>query len=388
MSEYDVTCCEPSAVVEEKHHPYGPSRWPALAVCGHWAGKPGGADAERGTALHALFARAAKGELGAEDEEKAADVFERNAIALGRKVLEMAGGNPDKVMVEESVTCPAPRGVEDEFEEGEVFGRADVAWFEGKGRLHVADLKMVANPDRDYRPQLVPYAYGLSMEWDSEGPVTLHTLYVDTMEVTEDSMEWEELEKAYGHLWQKVHAVSRGVAGTPVQSGWCQLCANYESCPACREVAQSVAPGGRLADAPKRWPDFTSQQKAQLCVVAEQVGKWADAIKKRAGDDAKAGEAIEDPENGIFFGLQERKGPLTLDTDRAWEMVKSKAKSKDIPQEKLRAQFVSCLKLDAAKFKGLLQGVAWMSAKDATAAMEECGTRGPSSKAFVRKPVK
>lgn len=383
MSEFDVTCCDPSAVVaEEKHHPYGPSRWPALAVCPHYVGKPGGADAQKGVALHALFAKAAKGELDADAEENAADIFERNTIALGRAVLEMAGGNGEKVMVEETVTCPNPPGVDDCFEDGQIFGRTDAAWFDAKsGDLHVADLKMVENPDRDYRPQLVAYAYGLAREWDAMPTCHLHTLYVDTRSIKSDVMEWEELEKSYRILRAKVYRASRPqeAAALPVQSGWCQLCAKFEGCAAPRAVAETVAEGA-LADLakPAEWAALAAPRKAQICVLADTVEKWAKAVKANAAADAKAGVAIEDPENGIYYGLQERKGVLNLDTDKAWEV----AKAHDIKRE----QFVACLKLDAKAFKALL--MAWMKGREAEALLETCGTRGNGTVSFVRKGVK
>lgn len=43
------------------HYPFGPSRWPILLDCAHFEGKTASANAERGTALHELFARVLKG---------------------------------------------------------------------------------------------------------------------------------------------------------------------------------------------------------------------------------------------------------------------------------------------------------------------------------------
>lgn len=384
MSEFDVTCCDPAAEVsEERHHPYGPSRWPALAVCPHYAGKPGGADAQKGVALHALFAKAAKGELAEDAEENAADTFERNAIILGRKVLEMAGGNPEKMMVEETVVCPEPPGVIDHFDDGQIYGRKDVSWFDtATGDLHVADLKMVESPDRDYRPQLVPYAYGTAREWDATPTCHLHTLYVDTLAIKSDTMDWDELVKAYTVLRAKVYAASRPqeVAAMPVQSGWCQLCANFEACPAPRAVAETVA-GGSLADCtkPTAWAALSPQRKAQICVLADTVIRWGKEVKAIAAKDAKSGVAIEDPDNGIYYGLQRKKGKLEPNIDLCWEA----AKDLDIPRE----VFVTCLNVDQTRFKDLLMSK-WMKSKEADAVLERCGARGNPTASFVRKGVK
>ena len=371
----------------DAHHPFGPSRWPALVECGHYEGRPGGADAARGTALHELFAKAA---LGAAGEESAADTFERHAVLLGLHVRELAeqAGGADKLMVEQTVTCPPVPGGEPEgaafvadaggFIAPEVFGRLDAAWWDG-AELHVADLKTADNPERDYTPQLVAYAFGLAEEWGVEpSGVSLHLLCVETNRDKVSAFDWPTLSQRYAEFRARIVAVALGRKDEPKQCGWCPLCAHYEACRACRDVAETV--DQHLSDiaSPERWAALTPARKARFCVLAETVAKWAEAVKKAAGDDAKAGVAIEDPEAGIFYGLQEKKGRLDLDTDLAWEVAKKCHIS--------RESYVACLKVDPTKFKQLL--ASWHKRRDVEEMLETCGTRGKPTLAFVRKGAK
>lgn len=350
------------------HHPFGPSRWPALLECPYWQGKPGGADAQRGTRLHELFA------LGIDAAAPTpADAFERNAIALGERLRGMAPQGVE-IKTEQRVVLSVPYDLPDLG----IFGRYDAAWYDaGKRTYHVADLKMVHNPDRDYRPQLLAYA----MAWPPELNVArfaLHFCYVETGEIVTEEIEAGAAAAEYRELYRRIAELATGgTAYAAKQSGWCQLCAGHESCPAPREVAESVT-AGKLAGAPDRWPTFSSEQKARLCVLADAVAKWADAIKKRAGDDAKGGAAIEDPEHGIYYGLQARAGKLQVSTEDAWAVCR---------QHLTPEGFKPCLDVSVTRLTAALKA-AGMAAKDAKALVEGAGTRGPSSWAFVRKADK
>lgn len=352
----------PATMPESSHHLYGPSRWPALAVCARWQGRNAGADAARGTALHERFARALTGQ----DVPPPSDFFDTNADSLAARLRELAECNP--VAVEVCVAVAVPDGAPDLG----VYGRADAAWQDG-ANVHVADLKSVHNPDRDYRPQLLAYA---SAFFDGEGAVErvfLHTLYADTGELVTEDYTIEEARRFHAATYKRICGIASGeLQEEPTQSGWCALCARFEACAAPREVA--VAVRDTLADVQERWGDFPPARKAGFCVLAEAVAKWAEAVKKRAAEDAKAGVSIEDVDNRIFFGLQQRAGRLTVDTARAWEAVRGRL----TPEV-----FKSCLNVDASRLVAALKA-GGMKLKEARALVEECGERGKPSAAFVR----
>lgn len=359
----------------EKHHAYGPSKWPALLECPCFEGRPATADTQCGTDLHALFESVLRGEYDGEPK----DAMEYHVVNAALDFLRTA--KPvDGFHIEETVKLPAPpqNGPDDE-----IFGRLDLGWIQDGETvdLHIVDLKMAENPDRDPRAQELGYAFGLARSAATPlepERIILHTVYADTGDVTQDVIwadeAWKEYEANYVRIANIVHGL---VPAKPRQCGWCTLCAHHESCQAPRAVAETVAEGA-LADAPEHWAEFTSARKAQLCALADTVAKWAGAIKALAGDDAKAGQAIEDPENGIYYAVQERKGRLDLDTQTAWEAVK----------DRLTADgFKACLSVAASKLKDALKAVG-MKAKEADALLESAGTRGPSTLVFVRKGVR
>ncbi len=344
------------------HHLYGPSRWPALAVCPRWTGRQAGADAARGTALHERFARAVQGG----EVPPAADFFDTNADALASRLRELAGGAP--VEVEVLLAVAVPPGAPDLG----VYGRADAVWQDGAS-VHVADLKSCHNPDRDYRPQLLAYASAFFDGEEAVERIYLHTLYADTGELVTEDYTIDEARRLHADNYKRVVEIAGGeVQDGPMQSGWCALCAHFEACAAPREVA--VAVRDSLADVPERWGDFSPERKAGFCVLAEAVSKWADAVKKRAAEDAKGGIPIEDETNGIFFGLQQRAGRLAVDTVRAWEAVQG-ILSPEV--------FKAALDVNQTRLVDALKGTG-MKPKEARALVESCGERGAPSVAFVR----
>lgn len=346
------------------HHPFGPSRWPALMECPCWQGKPGGDDAERGTELHAIFEAVLKG-----NKHEPRDTFEENVIRAAESILAMAG-TPQRWWIEERVQVYTPGGAKTE-----IYGRVDVAWQETGGDLHVVDLKMVENPDRNHRPQLLPYAFGLIGEGPVPATIHLHMAYADSGRVTHESLPiaqaWREYVEVYGRIDSIMHSPE---PLPPVQSGWCNLCDSFTECQAPRAVAQNVA--GTLADAPEHWPEFTPARKAQLCVLADAVIKWGEAIKGNAAEDAKAGIVIQDESNGIYYGTQERKGRLVIpDVQQAWEILKPYLTAEG---------YRGCLSVNQTELKSALK-LAGLKPAEVNATIERCGNRLPPTLVFVRR---
>lgn len=348
------------------HHPFGPSRWPALMECPCWEGKPADTDAERGTHLHAVFEAALTGVK--KDPE---DAFEANVIRAADEIRAMAV-KPVRWWIEERVCIYTPGGTKTP-----IFGRMDVAWLEAEGDLHVVDLKMVENPERNYRPQLLGYAFGIIGSGASPGTIHLHMAYADSGKVTHESLPVAEAWTEYAEIYRRIDAIMVAAEPlAPVQCGWCNLCAKFAECKAPRAVAEKVSE--QLASVPEHWADFNPARKAQYCVLAEAVAKWSAAVKERAAEDAKAGLPIEDPDNGIFYGVQERQGRLVLGTEQTWGAVKP-----IIPADRFR----QCLDVSATRLTAVLKEHG-MKPKDIKTLLEGCGTRGASSLSFVRKGVK
>lgn len=357
----------------DRHHPYGPSRWPALLECPCWEGKGVGEDATKGVRLHAILEQLLK-----EDSPyDPVDEMELHVVQIAGKIRQMADGA--KILSEVTVRLPPPRGYHAHVQD--IFGRLDVAWVTGP-ELHILDLKMVKSPERDNGPQLIAYAAGLLRELRNPAIrcVCLHVASCDNGGIS-DIGRFD-----IDHLFSTYEADYIGidnVAGTPkeerkpTQGGWCSICAHFP-CPACMAVA--VKAKESLADVAQEgtWNALTPEKKAQNCVLAEFLIKLGEAIKAKAADDCKHGVRIEDPEHGIYYGLQERKGTLRLDVDAVWGLFKETGVG--------REEFVAVTKVDATKAAAALKAHG-MTAREAKVRLEECGARGESSVAFVRKPV-
>jgi len=358
------------------HHPFGPSRWPALLECPHWEGKPTSPDAERGTALHELFARALLGEETGEPE----DLFEEHVLRLAEKYramhLEEKGDLSEaekRLLVEHSVRLDQPMG-----EMSDIFGRVDCAFMTKGAVLHVIDLKMAENPERDYLPQLIAYASGIAVSCAFDPvEIVFHVAYADSGKKLERRMPADEVWCRYEELFERIQVIASGEKGEANQCGWCALCAKQASCPATEAVAKAVT--DRLADAPGRWAEFAPARKAQLCVIAEAVVKWGEAVKAVAAEDARNGNPIEDPENGIFYALQERKGRLVVeDVQTAWDLLKPHLTA---------GEYRGCLSVNQTALKSALKKKG-MKAAEANAMLERCGTRLPPTTVFVRRGAK
>ena len=355
----------------DKHHPFGPSRWSALAECPCYTGKPGGTDASRGTNLHAIFSSVIQGDYVDVND----NTLEANAAWLAQEVLRMAGGT--KVATEEKVVCNAPEGMAEGFAEP-IFGRFDAAWVDDC-RIHVADLKMVENPDRDYTPQLVAYAFGLSAVLaEPKQEFVMHTLYVDTRRIKTVVMKWEELRECYIDLYCRVSMIAARKIYEPKQCGWCNLCAKQAGCPAVTAMVEKVSSKVATIDTAEM-ETWKPSKIAQFLVLCEQVAKAKEAAVEVAKKLAMSGVSIEDADNGIYYGLQIRSGKLTLDTDAVWRVCQAHGMERDT--------FVGCLEVSATKVSSALKSVG-VKPKDAKALLEECGARSEPTTAFVRKGTK
>ena len=353
--------------LREQHHAFGPSKWPPLLECPCWESKPATEYSERGTRLHELFERVMK-----DEEVEPADAFEWHVVKAACDIRRSEHPDEHGFLSETTVGIPGTIGIH---------GRLDLGWIDAEtADIHVADLKLACNPERDHRAQLLAYAIGILARYRKEkaaGPhVHLHMLYADGSEGTTQTLKTAEAIDLHLRNASHIRHIVDGEADmTPRQCGWCELCAKFASCTAMQTVVKQAGP--RLAEAakPAVWADYTPERKAQACALADTLAKWCAAVKEHAAADAKAGETICDPEHGIFYGTQERQGRLLPETDAAWRAVRNLLSPE---------AYKACLDVSASRLTAALKD-AGMAAKDIRALLEECGTRGPSTLVFVRK---
>lgn len=125
------------------------------------------------------------------------------------------------------------------------------------------------------------------------------------------------------------------------------------------------------------WKNLEPAAKAQICDVAEALGKIAADVKVLAGMDIGNGIAIEDPEHKLFFALQERAGRLVLETAKVKALLEKRG---------VADRFAECVDVSVTKTTAVLRS-AGMPSEVARAMLEDCGTRGAPSTSFVRRKV-
>lgn len=361
--------------LEGAHHPCGPSKWPALLECPVYQSRPPTEDTKRGTDLHAVFEAVMRGSYDGEPT----DMLETHVVNAAREFLQSA--NTGRFYIEEPVELPPPN--DSPRTKGEFHGRLDLAWRDwDTGSLHIVDLKLAENPDRDYHAQLLGYAAGMMRRMGyTPRVVYLHVVYADTGNITEEALAGEDAWSEYNANYRRVESIWKGEANplSPRQCGWCSLCAAFTTCPAMKEVVDKANPKLEEAAKPEVWATFPSERKAQLCALADTIQRWCVAVKENAAADAKAGELIEDAEHCIWFVTQERKGRLVIDdAQRAWNIL-----SPHLTAEGYRR----CLSVKPSELKAALQETGMKNA-DVNALVEQCGTRLPSTTVFVRRGMK
>lgn len=353
------------------HHPHGMSRWPAILACPCFEGRESSADAALGTKVHAFLAwllteLKERGRLPDVDTASLS-LHEAGALRAARWVADTLREEmvwPRALRIEERVT------VFDAARKETVFGTADCVWTVGS-TVTVLDFKTFWNPGRDYLPQLAGYGYGAACASKTEVThIRCVVAYGDHAGVDEQVVTKEDAARICARA-----LAAFGGSCEPKQCAWCELCTKFSGCPACVRTALPLAePDGKKKLA-ESWSGLTSVRKAQLLVLAEFAGKWADAVRESAKADLLMGEVLEDPENGISYVLRSTRGRLKLDCDALWEAAKERGVTKEA--------FKACLKPDATEAKKALRA-AGLTAKAADDLLETCGSRGAGSQTLVR----
>ena len=342
-----------------------------MLACPCFAGRESSEDAALGTKVHAFLAwllteLKERGRLPEVDTD-ALSFHECGALRAARWVadtLREEMTSPHALRIEERVT------VFDAARKEQVFGTADCLWVHGS-TVTVVDFKTFWNPGRDYLPQLAGYGYGAACASKTDVThIRCVVAYGDHNGVDEQVITKEDAARICERA-----LVAFGGACEPRQCAWCELCTKFSGCPACVRTALPLAePEGKKKLA-ESWSGLTSVRKAQLLVLAEFAGKWAEAVRESAKADLLMGEVLEDAENGISYVLRSTRGRLKLDCDALWAAAKAKGVQ--------AAAFRACLKPDATEAKKVLRA-AGLTAKAADEVLESCGVRGSGSQTLVR----
>jgi hypothetical protein len=254
------------------------------------------------------------------------------------------------------------------------FGTADV-WYANPERhsLVVWDFKTFRNLSRDYTAQLAGYALAIccavSFKVDD---VSLRTLYGDSNVIDSVSLQREELESFYFDAMKAFDAGENGTA-QPTQCNWCELCANFASCPACLAVAETVKE--TLADAPANIATYTPDKRARVMLLAEFFVKWAKAVIDANKAVMIDGGEVRSDALGAAWGLRTKRGALKLDTPKACRELMARGVAADIVRGELE--------LPTAGFERAAKTVG-IKGKALDEFKERCGTRGADTVQVVR----
>ena len=324
------------------HHPYGPSRWPALAACPRFAGKAASADAEYGTRIHGFLAGLLSGWkdglLLETAEPTLQNAHERGAYRAAQAIVESlkdAGLTRADLLIEHCCAFPCkpsqmPAGL---HSLAGIFGTADAAAYDEVTHiLYIFDFKTFYDPDRDYTLQLLGYAAALGLtiaERRGKPPFEVRPILL----YGEGILATHRLRPV---LWKDALCALAPIASTIAQlearhpqpipekpTAWCSLCEHYATCRAPLEearqasVAATVVP--RAEDLPGAFSALPPAKAAQLLALAERVAKWADAVKAAAKQAAEAGLTIADDEAGIRYALKTRAGRKVIRVLDLWQ---------------------------------------------------------------------
>lgn len=336
-----------SAPAPLTHHPYGPSRWPALAACPRFSGKTASADAEYGTRIHGFLAGLLTGWRDGLPLENAEPTLqnshERGAYRAAQAIVEhlkAADLTRADLLIEHCCAFPCkpskmPAGL---HSLAGIFGTADAAAYDEVQRiLYIFDFKTFYDPNRDYTLQLLGYAAALGLTIAERRGLPPEAVQVAILYGEGDICKYQEPLIR----WKDALATLAPIASTIAQlearhpqpipekpTAWCSLCEHHANCRAPLSEALTLAPGAAehaplkclaLADAPAALCTLTSPQIANLLALAERVAKWADAVKAAAKQAALNGLPIADEASGLRYALKTRAGRKVIRPLDLWE---------------------------------------------------------------------
>ena len=339
-------------IIEELHHPYGPSRWPGLCVCPGYEPRKGGdnAFALRGTAIHKAVETGDYTKLRPEDKETAQWMTE--------ELMRLTQG----LETDSEVTTCIPEIPGYEVVKG-ITGTSDRRWETEDGTLHVLDFKGFTKIGmKDFRPQLAGYILGGKRPQSDN--IMCHIFHGGSQQVESFPMTWG-LCLIYA---ARVSDAMENPDAPRCHSDHCDHCAKAGNCPeSAKVVAYGAMAAGRLsADLVRSDPAGA----ARLCDWLDAAAKRIEEAQKIIANVAKnEGIDIFDPITGIRYYVQEREGRADVPcVDAMWKEL---TETDGVEVKAILSQ--SSLTLTALRE---LVG---------KARAEEYVTRGEPVKCFVRK---
>ena len=271
--------------MNEKHHPLGPSNYPAWAKCQCYDNSPerNSSDASAGKAIHKEVEEYFNGSGVATPKTD-------ESIWAVEKIKELSSGA--EVKCEVLVSAPEASAL------GGIFGTVDAMWKsygDDGGVLHIADVKSFSHGESDYMPQLRGYAaicYVAGM-CDDCGSVSMHILHCGSKSVEEeivlpsDALDMT-LKVLAGHAKGEKSRLCK----------WCQWCSRVHGC---AETNNALTVAGSNA------PSFSSLSLAQKLVVLEYISKVSDTIRDEARRVAAHNGGVLE-QDGIRYELKTSKG--------------------------------------------------------------------------------
>jgi len=287
---------------ERSHHPLGYSKLDKLNACLHFAGKPVGKAAKRGTDKHDLV----------EGHIKGTEVsFDPYIISAANRIK---GYVPEILSVEEKLPLAL------DFEEVS-YGYADYVGRDSAHGLVVVDLKTGSQPASSYRLQLTALAYA-AMEVYGDTSCKCVLVYADSEDDFSFEVTRDEAEEEIKALWERI---SNKENEAPTENSYCGWCANKAHCPVftkpikslvAMDEAAEIAAAGFSKEAILASPETASRFWGAYKKFVTLVEEWeVDGQMK-----AWIAEGKEVP----GYKLQTRKGRQSVDSEAVLLKVVSK----------------------------------------------------------------
>lgn len=283
-------------LLEESHHPYGPSRWPGLCVCPGYEPRkdrngPLAEYAERGTAIHKAVETGDYTALKYPEDRETAQWMTEELMRLTQGLETDA----------EVKTC-IPEGMKGLEAVAGVTGTCDRRWETEDGTLHVLDFKGFSKIGmKDFKPQLSGYILGAKRT--KKNHIVCHIFHGGSQQVETFVMSWVE---CLDYAFKVAYAITHPDAPR-CRSEHCDNCAKSGDCPeSAKVVAYGAMAAGRLtADMIRADPAAAARLCDWLDAAAKRIEEAQKLIAKVAKDE---GVEIYDPVTGIRYGIQEREG--------------------------------------------------------------------------------
>lgn len=264
-----------------KHHPYGPSNYPAWATgCMkfHSGGKKSN-EAAVGSDVHEQVSKWIK--TGEEPDSSV-------ARWMCDKLEELSNNNEiySEVRVgDDGLAC------NHEVLEG-VFGTVDAWFYDDNGEMHIVDFKTFSDGSTDYSAQLKGYAALMRAKPDEV--IHLHIFHGGIFKVEDVDCSHDECVKDTVALLNSI----KNLDSEPTICKWCQYCEHIKECKAVNNAVATVNDNA---------VQFGNMSLPQKLVVCEAIEKLIKTLKEDAKAQAIANDGVLEAD-GIRYEIKEKAG--------------------------------------------------------------------------------